>query len=65
MKELNFFVNERGFLTDEGKLLAARFKSEIGDILRIATNENELRLVGSILNSIVGDIVAGKVNDKR
>jgi len=62
IKEMNLYVNERGFLTDEGKLIATRFRSEISDILGIASNESELRLIGSILNSIIGDIVANKIN---
>jgi hypothetical protein len=59
------YITERGFLTDEGKSLVHRFSSEIEDILNIASNENELRLVGSILSSIVGTKVTNKVQKSK
>lgn len=59
------FVDERGFLTQEGKLLANRFSVEIDGILMLARSENELRLLGSILSSIVGDKVASHVRQER
>jgi len=61
---MNKYVNEKGFLTDDGKLFVRRFSVEVEEILRIASTENELRLVGSILGSIIGDKVASLVQKK-
>jgi hypothetical protein len=55
------YVSERGFLTEEGKLLVHRFSTEVEEILNIASSENELRLVGSILDSIIGNKVASRI----
>lgn len=55
------YITERGFLTEEGKLLVHRFSTEIEEILNIASDENQLRLVGAILDSIVGNKVATRV----
>ena len=60
---MNKFVNERGFLTDEGKIFVGSFKNEVDKILKIANSENELRLIGSILNSMIGDSVANIIKN--
>ncbi len=55
-------VNESGQLTDEGKKL---FDShlEIDNILSIAHSEAEIRTLGSIISSHIGNLVSFKVSE--
>ena len=55
------YISEQGFLTEDGKNLVNKFSFEADEILKLTSNENELRLIGSILNSIIGNKILSKI----
>jgi hypothetical protein len=59
---MNDLINDQGFLTNEGKaLFQARFGKEVDNLFKIAKDQNQLRVIASILNKIIGDKVADLV----
>lgn len=59
MSNLNKFVSETGFLTNEGKLefektLAAPLK----EVLALATTEAEVNMLGGVLSHFVADMIS-------
>lgn len=62
---MNELIDNQGFLTKEGKaVFQSRFGKEIDNLLKMAKNENQLRIIASILNKIVGDKVIELVAKK-
>ena len=57
---------EAGFLSDEGKRI---FKEVLNDkismLLKQASNETELRIIGSLIQQRVGEMVASAVSDRK
>jgi hypothetical protein len=59
------FINERGQLTAEGKAYVEEyFGKAVSDLLKIGTTDNQIRLIGSVLSSIIGDKVANVITNK-
>lgn len=57
---------ENGFLSEEGKMLFKELlDGKIATLLRQAKDENELRLIGSLIHKRVGDLVADAVLEKK
>ena len=62
---MNEFINEQGFLTKEGRMLfQARFGKEVDNLLTLAKDQNQLRLIASVLSKMIGDKVADLVIKK-
>lgn len=60
------FVDERGVLLPEAKkYIMERFGKETLILLNIGTNENEYRVIGSILSSIVNDLTSAKIQETK
>jgi hypothetical protein len=63
-RKFSVYVDERGVLhKDAREYVRARFDKEVAAILNISETENETRILGSILNSIIGDMIANKVDE--
>jgi hypothetical protein len=59
------FINQQGRLTAEGKAYVNEyFGKAVDDLLKIATTDNQTRLIGSVLNSIIGDKIANLISNK-
>jgi len=66
MKKFSDIVDERGFLRKDAKqFVNERLVKELNIILRFAESENELRILGSILKTVVGDIVSSKIQENK
>lgn len=56
------FVNEQGRLYDDAKkFIDETFTKEVRSLLRNCNTENELRIMGSVLVSIIGEAVSQDV----
>lgn len=57
---------EAGFLSDEGKRVFKEvLDGKISMLLAQATSENELRLIGSLIQQRIGELVTSAVVDKK
>ena len=57
---------ENGFLSEYGEDTFSQYlDKEINVLLNSAKNENELRLIGSLIYKRVGDILADRIRDKN
>ncbi len=56
--------NEAGRLTEEGKKATESFVVMANDLIGTGNTPEEKRLIGSILSSIIGDIVTDQVTKK-
>jgi len=66
MKKFSDFVNERGFPTDAAKkLLKAFFCKEVSACLNVAATENQVRVMGSVLKNVVGDMVSERLEELK
>lgn len=66
INKFSALVNDTGFLNDEAKqFVNERFVKEVKTLLNFANSESELRIIGSILNSIIGNAVAARVQDAK
>lgn len=60
--DMNKYIDERGFLTEDGKkIFEARFGKEVDALLSISTNENQARIIESILKWMIGNKTSDKV----
>jgi hypothetical protein len=58
---MNEYIDQRGFLTDTGrKIFEARFGREVDALLSMATDENQTRIIGSLLSWMVGNKASNK-----
>lgn len=63
MSKFSEFINDRGFPTEDAKrFLKERFCREIAACLEFASTANEARIAGSVLKTIVADMVADRVD---
>lgn len=51
-------TNEQGFLNDKGRLVFLNLVKEINEILLLADNENELRMLNGLIAKCSGDQTA-------
>ena len=59
-------VDERGFLKKGAKeFVNERLIKELNTLLRYAKSENELRILGSILKNVVGDVVSSRIQENK
>lgn len=57
-------VKDNGFLTKAGeKLVAEKFEPATKEILDIATTENQKRIIGGILQNIIGKTVSNIIQE--
>lgn len=64
------FLDEKGSLSVEAKrYVNDKFSHSVDDILNIAESESDLRIIGSLLSSLIGEKVSMKVlkfkNEKK
>jgi len=55
--KMNEFITETGFLTEDGRRLINQFEVQIYEALMVPKTENEKRLVGAVLKSVVEECV--------
>lgn len=63
-KRFSYLINEKGNVQEEAKVFfKERFCKEVNSLLNFAETESELRLLGSVLNAIVQDMICVRVQE--
>jgi virulence-associated protein VapD len=58
--------NQQGFLTQEGAVFVKdNFVAGVDKVLNTASNEDELKVIGSILSNIIGAKISEKLANKN
>ena len=66
MKKFSDFVNDRGFPTEDTKrFFKERLCREVATCLRFAGTENRVRVMGSVLKTVIGDMVSARLEELK
>jgi len=66
MKKFSDFVNDRGFPTEDTKrFFKERLCRELATCLRFAGTENQVRVMGSVLKTVIGDMVSARLEELK
>ena len=62
----DYLINEKGNIQEEASVfIKEKFIKEVNSLLNFAEDESQLRLIGSVLNSIIQDMVSKRVVDSK